>query len=137
MWVHDLCGHIQTVTATAGCAAPYSTLTHNLPGEPCEAGCGDLLSVVWCSAVTPAGAGVCCCPQSGEGQKPPQLVPVHPGSTVREVLSLLVTYRLHRLHVIDARNKPVGIVTITDLLRVIVGCNELLQAFGPVRRCAG
>jgi CBS domain containing-hemolysin-like protein len=73
------------------------------------------------------------CLQSGEGLKPPELVVVRPCSTLREVLALLVEHRLHRLHVTDERQRPVGIVTITDLLRVIVGCNELLEALGPVR----
>lgn len=73
--------------------------------------------------------------QSGEGLRPPELVCVRPSSSLREVLSLLTEHRLHRLHVIDDRQRPVGIVTITDLLRVIVGCNELLEALGPVSEC--
>lgn len=64
--------------------------------------------------------------------KPPELVSVLATSTLREVMALLTQHRLHRLHVIDERQRPVGIVTITDLLRVIVGCNELLEALGPV-----
>jgi hypothetical protein len=70
--------------------------------------------------------------QSREGLHPPELVSVRPSSTLREVLGLLAKHRLHRVHVIDDRQRPVGIVTITDLLRVIVGCNDLLEALGPV-----
>ena len=73
------------------------------------------------------------CLQSGEGLKPPELVVVRPCSTLREVLAVLAEHRLHRLHVTDERQRPVGIVTLTDLLRIIVGCNELLEALGPVR----
>lgn len=73
------------------------------------------------------------CLQSGEGLKPPELVVVRPCSTLREVLALLAEHRLHRLHITDERQRPVGIVTLTDLLRIIVGCNELLEALGPVR----
>jgi hypothetical protein len=65
---------------------------------------------------------------------------VRPSSSLREVLGLLAEHRLHRVHVIDDRQRPVGIVTITDLLRVIVGCNDLLEALGPVSgwcACAG
>lgn len=58
---------------------------------------------------------------------------MRPNSTLRQVLGLLAEHRLHRLHVIDECSRPVGMVTITDLLRVIVGCNELLEALGPVR----
>lgn len=57
---------------------------------------------------------------------------VRPSSSLREVLALLAEHRLHRVHVIDAKQRPAGIVTITDLLRVIVGCNDLLEALGPV-----
>lgn len=60
---------------------------------------------------------------------------VSPSSTLREVMALLAEHRLHRLHVTDEHQRPVGIVTITDLLRVIVGCNELLEALGPVSTC--
>jgi hypothetical protein len=83
--------------------------------------------------VPPAAAFVL---QSAEGLRPPQLVCVRPSSSLREVLALLAQHRLHRLHVIDERQRPVGIVTITDLLRVIVGCNELLEALGPVSMLA-
>jgi len=74
--------------------------------------------------------------QSCEGMKPPELVSVRPSTPLREVLALLAQHRLHRLHVIDERQRPVGIVTITDLLRCIVGCNELLEALGPVSPAA-
>jgi CBS domain-containing protein len=49
-------------------------------------------------------------------------------------MALLAEHRLHRLHVTDERQRPVGIVTITDLLRVIVGFNDLLEALGPVSK---
>jgi CBS domain-containing protein len=73
-----------------------------------------------------------CILQGGEGHKPPPLVSCSPSSTLRQVLALLAEHRLHRLHVLDERSRPVGIVTITDLLRLIVGPSELLEAYGPV-----
>jgi hypothetical protein len=72
--------------------------------------------------------------QGAEGHKPPPLVSISPSSTLRQVLALLASHRLHRLHVLDDRSRPVGIVTITDLLRLIVGPSELLEAYGPVRQ---
>lgn len=54
-----------------------------------------------------------------------------PTSSLREVLALLASHRLHRVHVVDGRQRPCGVVTLTDLLRCIVGCSELLDALGP------
>jgi hypothetical protein len=71
--------------------------------------------------------------QSHEGQRAPELVCASPTSTLAEALALLAGRRLHRLHVTDARRRPVGIVTLTDVLRVVVGASELLVALGPVR----
>jgi len=70
--------------------------------------------------------------QGAEGLKPLQLISCRPSSSLRQVLALLATHSLHRLHILDACQRPVGIVTITDLLRVIVGATELLEAVQPV-----
>ncbi|WIA08566.1 hypothetical protein OEZ85_007995 [Tetradesmus obliquus] len=69
--------------------------------------------------------------KGAEGLKPPPLVSVTPHSSLRQLLALLAVHRLHRLHVLDERSRPVGIVTATDLLRLIVGPSELLEACGP------
>lgn len=69
--------------------------------------------------------------QGAEGLKPPPLVSVTPHSSLRQLLALLAGHRQHRLHVLDERSRPVGIVTATDLLRLIVGPSELLEACGP------
>ncbi|KAF6264439.1 hypothetical protein COO60DRAFT_1457574 [Scenedesmus sp. NREL 46B-D3] len=69
--------------------------------------------------------------KGGEGLKLPPLVSCSPASSLRQVLALLAAHRLHRLHVLDGHSRPVGIVTITDLLRLIVGPGELLEAYGP------
>ncbi len=45
------------------------------------------------------------------------LVTCGPGATLREVLALLVERRLHRLYVVDAALRPVGVITLTDILR--------------------
>jgi CBS domain-containing protein len=70
--------------------------------------------------------------QGAEGLKPLPLISCRPSSSLRQVLALLATHSLHRLHILDACQRPVGIVTITDLLRVIVGATELLEAVQPV-----
>ena len=36
-----------------------------------------------------------------------------------QVLEKLVANRLHRLYVVDAELRPIGIVTLTDILRVV------------------
>jgi CBS domain-containing protein len=45
------------------------------------------------------------------------LVTCGPGATLREVLALLVERRLHRVYVVDAALRPVGVITLTDILR--------------------
>ncbi|MEW5312122.1 MAG: hypothetical protein WDW38_003773 [Sanguina aurantia] len=48
-----------------------------------------------------------------------RLVVVSPNSTLLEVLTLLEQHRLHRLYVVDAEDRPVGIITCTDVLRKV------------------
>lgn len=55
-----------------------------------------------------------------------------PDTTFSAALQLMAAHNLHRLHVLDNLQRPVGIITITDLLRVIVGATGLLEAYGPV-----
>jgi CBS domain-containing protein len=88
--------------------------------------------VVLCISTAPLSAAL----QGAEGLNPPPLISVSPDTSLRQLLALLAGHRLHRLHVLDGRSRPVGIVTITDLLRLIVGPNQLLEAYGPVRRAA-
>lgn len=90
-----------------------------------------------CTAHNCTSITLCCCVQGAEGLKPPPLISVSPSSTLRQVLALLAGNMLHRLHVLDERSRPVGIITITDLLRLIVGATELLEAYGPVRAGRG
>lgn len=42
-----------------------------------------------------------------------------PDDTLSAVLARLVARRLHRLYVVDADRKPVGVVTLTDVLRAV------------------
>lgn len=39
--------------------------------------------------------------------------------TIAQVLEKLVANRLHRLYVVDSELRPIGIVTLTDILRVV------------------
>lgn len=57
----------------------------------------------------------------------------NPDSSLRELLLLMSSNNLHRVHVLDDQRRPVSLITITDLLRVIVGATELLEARDPVR----
>lgn len=45
------------------------------------------------------------------------LVLVSPGSLFSEVVGLLTRHRLHRVYVVDEGERPVGVVTCTDVLR--------------------
>lgn len=48
------------------------------------------------------------------------LVLCRPDSTLLEVVALLVGSKIHRVYVIDDKEQPVGIVTMTDVLRKVV-----------------
>ena len=50
---------------------------------------------------------------------------LRPDSTLKDALGLLVTYRLHRAYVVDAWRRPVGVVSLTDLLKILVGYDPL------------
>lgn len=47
------------------------------------------------------------------------LIAVQPSSTFAETLTALVSNALHRVYVVDAERTPVGIVTLTDVLRMV------------------
>ena len=40
-----------------------------------------------------------------------------------EVLSLLATHKLHRLYVVNEAVEPIGLITLTDVLKLL--CNEV------------
>ncbi len=42
-----------------------------------------------------------------------------PDSTLAEVVGLLVAHKIHRVYVIDDKEQPAGIVTMTDVLRTL------------------
>ena len=42
-----------------------------------------------------------------------------PGDTLAAALATLVARRLHRLYVVDADRRPVGVVTLTDVLKAV------------------
>lgn len=43
-----------------------------------------------------------------------------PGDAVAAVLARMVARRVHRLYIVDSEGKPLGLVTLTDVLRVAV-----------------
>ncbi|KAK9829547.1 hypothetical protein WJX72_006411 [[Myrmecia] bisecta] len=49
-----------------------------------------------------------------------QLITAEAGDTFRDVLQLLVESRMHRLYVVTPELEPVGIITLTDVLRQVV-----------------
>lgn len=65
--------------------------------------------------------------QGAEGLKSAPMLCCMPQSSLQDVLSLLVAEHVHRLYVVDGAGRPVGIVTITDLLRVLVGWESSLM----------
>jgi hypothetical protein len=48
------------------------------------------------------------------------LVTCGPGTRFGEALALLVRHRLHRVYVCDDSTAPVGVITLTDVLRKLV-----------------
>ena len=49
------------------------------------------------------------------------LVLATPATTLAEVLELIVSHRVHRVYIMDTvSEKPVGVVTCTDVLRAVV-----------------
>ena len=42
-----------------------------------------------------------------------------PSASFAQLLDLLVQTHLHRVYVVDADNKPLSIITLTDLLRLV------------------
>jgi CBS domain-containing protein len=58
------------------------------------------------------------------GALPQEIVCADRRDTLGELLEKLVTHRLHRLYVVDFDTRPVGIITLTDILRKLV---ELCQ----------
>ena len=56
---------------------------------------------------------------------------VTPQATFGNVLNRLSAHRLHRLYVTDAVEKTTGIVTLTDVLRVVLGDKAPPPVAGP------
>jgi CBS domain-containing protein len=54
------------------------------------------------------------------GEVGQDLVLVKPTTTLMEVLEKMVKNRIHRIYVIDPSNKPVGVVTCSDILRKVL-----------------
>ncbi|KAF6250582.1 hypothetical protein COO60DRAFT_796807 [Scenedesmus sp. NREL 46B-D3] len=49
------------------------------------------------------------------------LILVTPQATMVEILDKIVSHRIHRVYVIDDQERPVGVVTCTDVVRLIIG----------------
>lgn len=47
------------------------------------------------------------------------VISVTGASTFEQVLEVLAVKGLHRVYVVDAANKPISIITLTDVLRLI------------------
>ena len=45
---------------------------------------------------------------------------VEGGGCCMQILGKLVSNRLHRLYVVDEMTRPIGIVTLTDILRTVM-----------------
>jgi len=47
------------------------------------------------------------------------VVAVNGSNTLEEVLEILAIKGLHRVYVVDAAKKPISIITLTDVLRLV------------------
>jgi len=62
---------------------------------------------------------------------------VRPGNTLRQVLSLFVKRHLHRAYVIDSLRRPVGVITQTDILKLLTAFDDSeLSSPSPARHTA-
>jgi len=50
------------------------------------------------------------------GQKP---VTCRRDTTLHDVLRLYMNYRIHRVYIVDEHNRPIGIVSMTDVMKII------------------
>lgn len=53
---------------------------------------------------------------------PKELVSVTENSSIKEAVNLMVKNHLHRVYVVDGEKKPVGVVSIKDILKQIIDC---------------
>jgi CBS domain-containing protein len=51
----------------------------------------------------------------------PDPVTVRPGTPVKEVARLMLDAHIHRVIVVDARGRPIGVVSSTDLIAAVAG----------------
>jgi CBS domain-containing protein len=59
-------------------------------------------------------------PTHSDESAPRPPITVRPSDTLSTVIGLIVTSRVHRVYIVDERNRPIGIVTLTDLLRLLL-----------------
>ncbi|KAK9865169.1 hypothetical protein WJX84_010351 [Apatococcus fuscideae] len=59
--------------------------------------------------------------KSAEGTQPVRVAACSPDATLLEVIEILVTTRYHRIYVTSEDRRPCGIITLTDILRLIAG----------------
>ena len=67
----------------------------------------------------------------------PRVVSAQPGSTLREVIAMVVGSKVHRVFVTDAGGKPVGVVTLTDIIRVAVSPEAAMVALQITEKRGG
>jgi signal-transduction protein with cAMP-binding, CBS, and nucleotidyltransferase domain len=58
----------------------------------------------------------------------------HQQATLCEVLDKIVSHRIHRVYIVDEADKPVGVVTCTDVLKLV--CKHAHLASKPNSRAA-
>lgn len=58
---------------------------------------------------------------------PPSLTPavLRPGDSFGAAVELLATSSLHRLYVVDSDNMPVGVITLTDIVKTVASTLQL------------
>jgi CBS domain-containing protein len=69
------------------------------------------------------------------GARPP--VTATPADTLSSVVELLCAAHVHRVHIVDAHRKPIGVVTSMDVLRVLLSSEVTAFGHGPVPAPAG
>jgi len=60
-----------------------------------------------------------------DGDKRPQVICVSADSTITEVADIFAKHKIHRIYVVDAEKKPVGVISLGDYLKLFRTSHEV------------
>jgi CBS domain-containing protein len=54
------------------------------------------------------------------GDRVPEPIVVHSAVSVQQIMEKMVNFKTHRVWVVDGRDQPIGVITMTDIVRVFL-----------------